>query len=164
MQDTIVNALLDSGAGCSILDVATLQKLGLEDKLVKSDYHRLVNASGENMDIIGVVNVNVQIDRGVKPVKHEFKVLNTNWYRTVLIGRDFLKLFGTVKFDFANNKIQLGKTWIKGVNLDREEKVRLKEASAIPARSEQVVTVRCKTVLMVPPRNLRKTKLQLDLI
>ena len=56
------------------------------------------------MDIAGVVKIQVKLHR-VKPVTHEFKVLNAKTYSNVLLGRDFMKLFGTVTFDFESNSV-----------------------------------------------------------
>ena len=55
-----------------------------------------------------------------------------------------MKLFGSVKFDFDSNRVRLGHSWINGTSINKEEKVRLTEKSVIPARSVQVVNVRCK--------------------
>lgn len=137
-----VNSVLDSGAGCSVIDIGTLENLGLCDKIVKS-HDRLINASGKEMDIAGVVSINVEI-KGTKPVIHDFKVLNAKTYSNVLLGRDFMKLFGSVTFNFAENKVHLGRTWINGVQIRHKEKVRLSKETKVPARSEQVLSVRCK--------------------
>ena len=74
MGGKVVNAILDSGAGCSVIDLGTLKEIGFEKHVVPTDCH-LVNASGVKMDIAGVVHLTVGIN-GVKPVAHEFKVLN----------------------------------------------------------------------------------------
>ena len=141
MEEKDVNATLDSGAGCSVMDIGTLGELGLQDNIVPCSDH-LVNASGERMDIAGVVNVRLQL-HGIKAIKHEFKVLNAKTFSNVLLGRDFMKLFGKVTFDFDNNQVRLGRTWIKSAHVKFKEKVRLIRDTVIPARSEQVVTVRC---------------------
>ena len=143
LESKIVNAMMDSGAGCSVIDIGTLENIGLVENITSCDDH-LVNASGDEMDIAGVVNINVQI-QGTKSVKHEFKVLNAKTYSNVLLGRDFMKLFGSVTFDFISNKVRLGRVWINGVRIRYKEKVRVVAESKIPARSEQVVTVRCKS-------------------
>ena len=138
----MVNAILDSGAGCSVIDSGSLEEIGLKGKL-HGCTTRLVNASGENMDIIGSVNIQVTIN-GLNPVVQEFKVLNNSSYNNILLGRDFMKLFGSVEFDFASNKVRLGAKTINCVGITANEKVRLSEKTVIPARSEQVVNVRCK--------------------
>ena len=133
---------MDSEAGCSVIDMGALETLRLK-QLIKPCTDQLVNASGHEMDIAGVVDIEVKL-RGTKMFKHEFKVLNTKTYSNVLIGRDFMKLFGTVTFNFLANKVRLGKVWINGVRIQHKEKVRLTQKTLIPARSEQVVTVRSK--------------------
>ena len=137
-----INATLDSGAGCSVIDIGTVQEIGLEQNIVPSSHH-LVNASGERMDIAGVVNIKIRL-QGMKPMVHEFKVLNAKTFSNVLLGRDFMKLFGQVTFDFNANKVRLGRSWIKGVKLQSREKVRLVTDTIVPARSEQVVSVQSK--------------------
>ena len=95
------------------------------------------------MDIAGITNIELRL-QGMRPKVHEFKVLNAKTFSNVLLGRDFMKLFGKVTFDFNANKVCLGRAWVKGVHLKYSEKVRLVEDTLIPARSEQVVNVRCK--------------------
>ena len=106
MHHISVYAILDSGAGCSVIDLGFLEKLGLAQNITSSN-HRLINASGKTMDILGTVNMEVKFNR-MKPIVHEFKVLNTRTYNNILIGRDLIKMFGTVKFDFTKNRVQLG--------------------------------------------------------
>ena len=78
------------------------------------------------MDILGTVNMEVKFNR-MKPIVHEFKVLNTRTYSNILIGRDLMKMFGTVKFDFTKNRVQLGNVWHNGTTLNGKEQVRIKE-------------------------------------
>ena len=137
-----VNALLDSGAGPSVIDMGTLEILGLCGTVSECE-DNLVNASGDSMDIAGVVKLSVKLPQ-IKPVTHEFKVLNSKTYSNVLLGRDFMKPFGTVTFDFVENSVRLGRTWLKGVRVRSKEKVRVNEKTVVPARSEQVVAVRCR--------------------
>ena len=80
----------------------------------------------------------------MKIIKHEFKVINTKSLSNVLMGRDFMKRFSTVKFDYERNQIQLGNSWLPCVGIKAKEKVRLISTTKIPARSEQVVAARCK--------------------
>ena len=142
LEKKIVNATLDSGAGPSVIDMGTVEILGLQHKITDCE-DNLVNASGDKMDIAGVVQIQVKI-QGAKPVKHEFKVLNAKTYSNVLLGRDFMKLFGTVTFDFVGNSVRLGRIWLRGVRVKNKEKVRISKKTVVPARSEQVVSVRCR--------------------
>ena len=92
------------------------------------------------MDVLGCVEINVKI-RNIKQIMtHEFKVN----YRNILLSRDFMNLFKTVKFDLGGNKNQLSDTWLTRIDIKSDENVRLVETSNIPARSEKVIFVRCK--------------------
>ena len=135
-----LNVAMDTGAGCCVIDYKSLEYVGLHGKIQKCDNH-LINASGKEMDIIGVVGIPVVIDNN-KAIQQEFKVLNSN-YAIILMGRDFMKQLATVKFDFKKGKVQLCKWWINCVNVKSSEKVRLKERTVIPPRSETLISVRC---------------------
>ena len=139
---------MDTGAGCSVIDYQSLEYVGLHEKIRKCE-SRLINASGKEMDIIGIVEVPVVIDNN-KTILQEFKVLNSN-YAIILMGRDFMKLLATVKFDFKSGKVQLGKWWINCVNVNSSEKVRLKEHTVVPARSETLISVRCRRWILILP-------------
>ena len=91
------NALIDSGARCSVIDLGSLSAIGM-DKAIKNTEKRLFNASGNKMDILGVVDIEVKSDK-ISPIVQEFKVLNTRTYSNILLGRDFMQQFGQVKFD-----------------------------------------------------------------
>ena len=99
--------VLDTGAGVSLIDLGSLEFIGLQDKIEdrREDDEDLVNASGRAMDIVGVVNIPVVIRR--KTVVQEFKVLNSKSYPIILLGQDFMQPFNTVKFDFVKQKAQL---------------------------------------------------------
>ena len=49
------------------------------------------------MDTVGTINIEVKFN-GMRPLTHEFKVLNTKTYANILLVRDLNKIFGTVKF------------------------------------------------------------------
>ena len=119
LGEKLVNATLDSGAGPSVIDMGIVEILGLQHQITTCE-ENLVNASGDPMDIAGVVMIQVKI-RGAKAVEHEFKVLNSKTYSNVLLGRDFMKLFGTVTFDFVGNSVCLGRVWVNGVRVRKNE-------------------------------------------
>ena len=137
MNGKDVNVMFGSGAGCSVIDIGSLEYI------VRTQTN-LRNASGDSMDVLGCVEINVKIRNIKQIINHEFKVTNSKTYRNILLGRDFMKLFKTVKFDLGGNKIQLGDTWLTGIDIKSDENVRLVETSNIPARSEKVILVRCK--------------------
>ena len=53
LEEKTVNALLDSGAEPSVIDMGTLEILGLQHSITDCK-DNLVNASGDSMDIAGV--------------------------------------------------------------------------------------------------------------
>ena len=141
MNGTYVNAMLDSGAGCCIVDLGTLERIGLHNDIQRTS-SLLINASGDKMDIMGVIKIPIRIGN-LAPIMQEFKVLNTKTYRNILIGRDYMKLFDTITFDLKNNRVRLGDTWLKCISLIAKETVRLNKPTTVKARSEQVIDVRC---------------------
>ena len=64
-------------------------------------------------------------------------------YTTILIGRDYMQLFDTVKFDFKQNIVHFGNTCVKCITLRNKDTVRINECTTVKARSEQVINVRC---------------------
>ena len=54
------------------------------------------------MEVLGIVVIEVKI-QNMRAVKHEFQVINTKFYRNVLIGQDFMHLYKRVTFDFQKN-------------------------------------------------------------
>ena len=129
------HAMLDTGSGASVLDLGTLQKIGLDAHVDKASAKSLINASGDKMKILGSVHAR----------DHIFQVLDSVTYANILLGRDFMKKFGAVRFDFSSNIIELGTLAIKGLSTACNN-VRLCENTAIPARSEKVLFVKCSTI------------------
>ena len=144
-----LNATMDTGAGCSVIDYGSLEHVGLEKeiKAQDDDADELINASGDEMDIVGVVDIPVVI-QSKKKVMQEFKVLNSKSHSIVLLGRDYMSKFGAVEFDFTKKKVKLGDTLINCIRFgDVRENVRVFQRTVIPARCEAVITVRCKKAL-----------------
>ena len=141
MNNIPVHAVLDSSAGCSVIDLGSVEKFGLSQNVIQANL-KLTDASGNTMDIIGTITTVVNFSR-MRPINHEFKVLNSKTYTNILFGRDLMKMYGTVTFDFSNNRVQLGRVWQNGLTINRKEQARIQETVTIPARSEQTVLVRC---------------------
>ena len=108
------NALLDTGASCSLIDLGSLQSLGLDMHLANSD-NELIDASGNKMNIIGSIDINIELN-GIHLVQN-MKVLNSKTFRNIILGRDFLSHFETVEFDFPKNRIKLGHQWFNCVKI-----------------------------------------------
>ena len=106
MNGRATNTVLDTGAGVSLIDLGSLEFIGLQDKIKerRKDDEGLINASGRAMDIIGTVDIPVVVHN--KTVTQEFKVLNSRTHPIILLGRDFMQPFKTVKFDFVKQKVQ----------------------------------------------------------
>ena len=136
-----VHAVLDSGAGCSVIDLGSVEKLSLSQNIIQAN-HKLIDASGNTMDIIGSITTVVNFSR-MRPINHEFKVLNSKTYTNILFGRDLMKMYGTVTFDFSNNRVQLERVWQNGLTISGKEQAHIQETVTITARSEQTVLVRC---------------------
>lgn len=133
--------MLDTGASCSIIDLGTIQNLGLDKNIIKST-HELIDASGNDMSIAGSVDLNVH-SRDFRVVQN-MKVLNSKTFRNVILGRDFLSHFKTVEFDFVGNRVKLGNQWSNCVEIRGKELVRLNEKTSVAGRTETVIQVKCK--------------------
>ena len=92
------HAILDTGSGTSIIDYGTLRKIGLDNLIDQTSAKSLINASGDPMKILGSVDISVTLP-GSQPRNQVFQVLDTVTYSNILLGRDFMKQFGKVKFN-----------------------------------------------------------------
>ena len=79
------NVLMDSGARWALIDLGLLSVLGMEQKIRNND-DDLVNASGDKMDIVGVVDIEMKCT-GMEPVVQPFKVTKFYIFGTYLPGR-----------------------------------------------------------------------------
>ena len=137
----MANSILDSGAGVSVMDVGTYEKLKLSDNM-KPTNDILRDASGNTMEILGVAKMKVHVIGSSRTFIHEFNILNSRSNHNVIMGRDLMKKFGTVTFDFENDKISLDGRNIKGLSLpNRKVMVRTLEDIEVPARTEQIAFV-----------------------
>ena len=125
------------GASCSLIDLGSIRKLKLNSPISNSKHH-LVDASGNNMEIIGSLDVPITI--GNRSFVQNLKVLNALTNRHIILGRDFLGKFDNVEFDFPQNKVKLGSNWSTCYTTDRPERVRLHHNVSIAGRSERVVS------------------------
>ena len=103
-----INALLDSGAGPSVIDRNTLCKLGL-DQLMDAKEGEVHSLSSEPVKVIG--SLNIMVDIGDEQIlEHSFEIL-TETEPTCVLGRNFLMNFGTTEFDWAKGQVRLGEIW-----------------------------------------------------
>ena len=135
-----VNTVINTGASCSLIDIGSLEKLGLA-QLVNSINHRLINASGNDMNIMGSIDVEIRVNN--KSISHNMKVLNSRSYRNILLGRDFLMHFSSIQFDLHKTRIQLDSIWHDFVRISKNNYVKLLNNVIFKARSEHIVNVQC---------------------
>ena len=95
------------------------------------------------MKIIRSVTINVTLT-GSQPRDQTFQVLDSITYSNILLGRDFMKTFGSIRFDFTGIFIELGTLSISGL-ATTEKQVRLCKSNTIPVRSEKVLFAKCST-------------------
>ena len=103
------NSILDSGAGKSVMDLGTFENLGLDVKIedIKKCDDVLRDASDNQMDILGIAKIKVHVCGSGKQFMHNFRILNQRSYRNVIMGRDLMRKFKTVTFDFERDAIHL---------------------------------------------------------
>ena len=109
-DDQPVSAMLDSGAGTSVMDKRTAELLGVLTKVcpVQGPGGKVYGVGGE----VGVDGaVTVRVDVGTGDVRDQlFKVLDCT-ETVVILGRDFLSTFPSVEFDWERGRIRLGSHW-----------------------------------------------------
>ena len=140
----VANAILDSGAGPSVMDLGTFESLGISSEIKQLTECKdvLRDASDNQMDILGIAKINVHICGTGKQFSHDFRILNQRTYRNVIMGRDLMKKFRQVTFDFENNAIHLDGCSIRGISPPRRKvSVRVVKDLPIPARCETVAVV-----------------------
>ena len=146
------NVMLDTGAGLSIIDMGTLEHMKLVPYIDTTTNYavKCLDASGSNMNIIGSIELNTELVGTNLKITHMFRVLNAKSGRSIIIGRDLMRKYGNVEFDFTKNIIRVGEHWLKGI-LPQKQSVRLCDDVTITPRSEVVVEVRCnKNKALVP--------------
>ncbi len=134
---------METSSGCSIIDLGTLQNLGLDNAVGKNFPKTLINASGDTMKILGAFEIEVSLT-GCPPCRHTLQVLDSVTHSNILLGRDFMHSYGSVQFDFTKNKIRLGSHSISGLSSNTTG-VPLCQSTVIPPRFEKIVLVKSST-------------------
>ena len=141
INGVLMNTLLDSGAGCSLIGVDLLNTIGKFD-LTNSET-TLYDASRNVIPVLGTVQMKVQVV-GVKSYKDvTFYVTKSNM-KMVILGRDFMKKFDTVTFNFKKNLVKLGDFVVSDLNKRGKERIRIATNRTLPAKSESIIDVKCK--------------------
>ena len=109
-DDRPVSAMLDSGAGTSVIDKRSAEELGVLVKLrpVQGASSKVYGVGGE-VHVIGTVSVSVNVGHG-EACDHVLKVIDCI-ETVVILGRDFLSTFPSVEFDWEGGRIRLGSAW-----------------------------------------------------
>ena len=103
-----VSALLDSGAGPSVMDLQTVRNLGLQEHM-RSISNKIFGLTQEPVNVVG--RLEVLLDLGDNQiVRHSFEVLS-GVHNTCILGRDLLSKFGALEFDWLNHQIRVGDSW-----------------------------------------------------
>ena len=145
IEETRTNVILDTGAGVSVIDLGTLERLKSGNEVNKrSGVPECRDASGNKMDILGTVKLKLKIIGCSQEVLHDFVVLNMRNYHSIIIGRDIMSVFKTIEFDFERNQIRLGKTWLKDMTPTWKQFKKLCHNVTLQPRMEEIVEVRCK--------------------
>ena len=100
-----LSALLDSGAGPSVIDLHTLRTLGLESEL-NTKSGKIFGISQDPVEIVGTVQLELDLGNE-QTVTQSFQVLSGT-HDTCILGRDLLVKFGTTEFDWLSHQIRLG--------------------------------------------------------
>ena len=109
LDDQITSAIIDSGAGPSVIDKGTMPKLGLLRSINRQDDGHVLGVGNIEIPVFGQAELVVELEGGCS-VPHTFTVLDS-YNDTVLLGRSFMSKFPSVEFDWANHRIRLGKSW-----------------------------------------------------
>ena len=119
------NMMLDTCAGVSIIDVGTIERMGLSSEVTytSNNIPDCIDASGNKMEIIGVIGLQTELNGTNKTIVHNFRVLNTKSCHDIICGRDFMRHYDSIEFNFKDNCIKVGKAWVSGgnfpINVDR---------------------------------------------
>ena len=103
-----VSALLDSGAGPSVVDLQTVRNLGLETRM-HNITSKIFGLAQEPINVVGRLEVLLDLGND-QTVQHSFEVLN-GVQNTCILGRDLLSKFGALEFDWLNHQVRVGDVW-----------------------------------------------------
>ena len=144
VENIETNVMLDTGAGVSVIDVGTLERLDLMDRVSTKEWNpKCFDASGNRMKIIGSITLETRLVDSEIILRHKFQVLDIRSYHSIILGRDFMSNYRRVEFDFERNMIKLGQSWLHPIVHNNKQTVRLCEDVTIQSRSEEVIEVRC---------------------
>ena len=144
INDNPTNVMLDTGASLSVIDMGTIDHMKLVDNIrsIPNNSPKCIDASANLMQIIGTVELKVKLIGTANVIIHKFRVLNTQSSSNIIFGRDLMKKYDNIEFDFTNNRIRVGRNWLEGIKPSRQP-VRLCNKVTLQPRSENVIQVHC---------------------
>ena len=103
-----MSALIDSGAGQSVIDMETVRQLGLETQLA-SKKAEIFGLAQEPVQVVGTLNLTVDLGNG-QLLNHAFEVLD-GALNPCILGCDLLAKFDATEFNCLNHRVRIAKIW-----------------------------------------------------
>ncbi|UYV77623.1 hypothetical protein LAZ67_15001761 [Cordylochernes scorpioides] len=128
----ICEALIDTGADLSVVDLSTALNTGLE--IINPD-KMCSGPDGKELDIVGNIILNIKFDD--KTITHQFVIMRTH-LRIFILGRDFLKKMNA-KIDCQREIIKYYLTGNRDVIKYQQKKIKSAKDAIIPELSIKLV-------------------------
>ncbi len=110
IEGQAMDAMLDTGAGPSVIDKGSLMKLGVIDK-IKSSASVVYGLNNGVVQSIGEIKLKVELNESTKK-EQTFKVIIAD-EQVLLLGRNFMNSFGSTEFDWEQGSVRLNDTWFQ---------------------------------------------------
>ena len=108
LANSPLEMILDSGAGPSVIDIGTIRELGLERQIHRRS-GKVYGVGQRPVHLLG--NITLEVDVGDEQVvRHTFGLLQ-DLNQTRILGRDWLRKFGSTEFDWDTQRVRLGPIW-----------------------------------------------------
>ncbi|UYV75151.1 K02A2.6-like [Cordylochernes scorpioides] len=124
----ICEALIDTGADLSVVDLSTALNTGLE--IINPD-KMCSGPDGKELDIVGNIILNIKFED--KTITHQFVIMRTH-LRIFILGRDFLKKMNA-KIDCQREIIKYDLTENRDVIKYQQKKIKSAKDAIIPELS-----------------------------
>ncbi|UYV61052.1 hypothetical protein LAZ67_1003246 [Cordylochernes scorpioides] len=128
----ICEALIDTGADLSVVDLNTALNTGLE--IINPD-KMCSGPDGKELDIVGNIILNIKFDD--KTITHQFVIMRTH-LRIFILGRDFLKKMNA-KIDCQREIIKYDLTENRDVIKYQQKKIKSAKDAIIPEFSIKLI-------------------------
>ena len=135
-------ALLDSGAQPSVVDIQSLRAISSEYTPKRGRVH---GVCATPVKTVGEVILRVDVGKG-ETMEHKFTVLDSS-EPTIILGRDFLSRYSSTEFNWDNHRVRLGNFWLNS-------EATISGGQAL-SRAELVATTVCDTQVARSSTNIR---------